>query len=380
VGTGLSVLFWAELFAPYQGGIEQLAARHVSAMQGCGHELVVVTSHDAEELPDEERVGGVRVVRLPFRAALRSRDAGLFVEARRRYARLRREFEPQLVHLFHVGPSAVFHLSDAGASEVPSLVTLHGEVLRGGVGGDESVLEKALRAADWVTGVSGAVLRAAQSMVPDITGRSSVVYSGLEEVSPVPGAPDRQHPLLLCVGRLVHDKGFDVALQGFALLAERFPDARVAIAGDGPQREALEAEAEALGVGERVQFMGWLGSQSVLSVMATASVVLMPSRREGLPLVAIQAAQMARPVIAADVGGLPEVVAHGVTGLVVPPEDSGALAQAVGWVLENAEAAEEMGRAARTRASALFSWDRYVKVADALYREIVGRNEVASAC
>ena len=49
-------------FAPYQGGIEQLAARHVSAMQGCGHELVVVTSHDAQELPDEERVGGVRVV------------------------------------------------------------------------------------------------------------------------------------------------------------------------------------------------------------------------------------------------------------------------------------------------------------------------------
>ena len=55
MGTGLRVLFWAELFAPYQGGIEQLAARHVSAMQGCGHELVVVTSHDAEELPDEER-------------------------------------------------------------------------------------------------------------------------------------------------------------------------------------------------------------------------------------------------------------------------------------------------------------------------------------
>jgi glycogen(starch) synthase len=379
VSTGVRVLFWAELFAPYQGGIEQLAARLVSAIQECGHELVVVTSHDAEELPDEERLGGVRLVRLPFRAALRSRDAGLFVEARRRYARLRHEFEPQLVHLFHVGPSAVFHLSDAGASAVPSLVTLHGEVLRGGVGGDESVLEKALRAADWVTAVSGAVLRAAQDMVPDITARSSVVYSGLEEVSHVPAAPDRQHPLLLCVGRLVHDKGFDVALQAFALLAERFPDARLAIAGDGPERGVLEAEAEALGVGERVEFMGWLGSEAVLSVMASASVVLMPSRREGLPLVAIQAAQMTRPVIAADIGGLPEVVAHGVTGLVVPPEDSGALAQAVVWLLENAEAAEGMGRAARTRASELFSWDGYVDVTDALYREIVGRAEAASA-
>jgi glycogen(starch) synthase len=376
----LRVLFWTELFAPYQGGIEQLAARLVSAMQGRGHALVVVTSHDAEELPDEERLGGVRVVRLPFRAALRSGDAGVFVEARRRYARLRHEFEPQLVHLFHVGPSAVFHLSDVGGRAVPSLVTLHGEVLRGGVGGEESVLEKALRAADWVTGVSGAVLRAAQRMVPDITGHSSVVYSGLEEVLHVPGPADRQHPLLLCVGRLVHDKGFDVALRGFALLAERFPHIRLAIAGDGPQRGVLEAEAEALGVGERVEFMGWLGSESVLTVMASASVVLMPSRREGLPLVAIQAAQMARPVIAADVGGLPEVVAHGETGLVVPPEDSGALAQAVGWVLENAEAAERMGRVARTRASALFAWDRYVNVSDALYREIVGRSEAASSC
>src|SRR5262249_9838862 len=159
---------------------------------------------------------------------------------------------------------------------------------------------------DWVSGVSGAVLRAAQRMVPDITGRSSVVYSGLEEVSHVPGPPDRQHPLLLCVGRLVHDKGFDVALRGFGLLAERFPHARLAIAGEGPQRGVLEAGEEALGVGDRVEFMGWLGSESLLTVMESASVVLMPSRREGLPLVAIQAAQMARPVIAADVGGLPE--------------------------------------------------------------------------
>jgi glycogen(starch) synthase len=304
----------------------------------------------------------------------------VFVEARRRYARLRQEFAPQLVHLFHVGPSAVFHLSDGAARAVPSLVTLHGEVLRGGVGGDESVLEKALRAADWVTGVSEAVLRAARDMVPDITGRSSVVYSGLEDVSLVVNPPDREPRLLLCAGRLVHDKGFDIALRSFGLVAERFPDVQLAIAGDGPQREALEAQAASSGFGERVEFMGWLSAASVLRVMASASVVLMPSRREGLPLVAIQAAKLARPVIAAEVGGLPEVVAHGETGLIVPPEDSDALARAIGSVLENAAAAERMGQAARTRASELFAWDRYVNASDARYREIVGRREAASSC
>jgi glycogen(starch) synthase len=96
----------------------------------------------------------------------------------------------------------------------------------------------------------------------------------------------------------------------------------------------------------------------------------MPSRREGLPLVAIQAAQMARPVIAARVGGLPEIVADGETGILVDPEDSAALANAIEFLIEHPEKAAQMGQMARRRAESEFSWTRYLNEVDALYRQL----------
>jgi glycogen(starch) synthase len=108
--------------------------------------------------------------------------------------------------------------------------------------------------------------------------------------------------------------------------------------------------------------------------MNSATLALVPSRwREAFGLVALQAMQMARPVVASDMGGLPEVVAHGETGLVVPKEDPAAVAQAVVQLLENRRLAEEMGAAGRRRAEKLFSFDRYVQEYESLYRKLVGQ-------
>jgi glycosyltransferase involved in cell wall biosynthesis len=109
----------------------------------------------------------------------------------------------------------------------------------------------------------------------------------------------------------------------------------------------------------------------VPELLDAASLVLMPSRREGLPLVAIQAAQLARPVIAARVGGLPEVVEHGQTGLLVPVDDAGALAEAVAALLEDPSAAARLGAVARQRAAERFGWRRYLDASDGLYRRLV---------
>jgi glycogen synthase len=373
------VLFWSELYPPYRGGIEQLAARLAQAMQARGHEYVVVTSHDTLDLPDEESIEGVRVRRFPFRAVLRSGDVDAFVGLRRELARLGRAFAPQLVHLFTIGPSTIFYLSHAEWRSVPTLATLHGEILRGTVGGADSVLEKTLRAADWTTGVSGAVLRAARERVPEVAGRSSVLYTGLEAPPRPPGRPAREQPRLLCLGRLVRDKGFDLALQAFASVTDRFPEARLVIAGDGVLRDELRALAVQLRIDERVDFLGWVASDQVPALLDAASLVLMPSRREGLPLVAIQAAQMARPVVATSVGGLPEIVAYGLTGLIVPAEHSAALAYAVSYLLGHPAEAERMGRMAARRALNLFGWERYLVAWEDLYREVVAKATGAPA-
>jgi glycogen(starch) synthase len=342
-------------------------------MQARGHDYLVVTSHDTLHAADEERLGGALVRRFPFRSTMLSGDPARLIALRRQVARLWTDFQPHLVHAFHVGPSALFYLQHAEARTAPLLVHLQGEILRGSVGGADSIMEKMLRAADWTTGVSGAVLRAAHALVPEIVERSSVLYSGAEPAPLVAGHSPHEQPRLLCLGRLVPDKGFDLALRAFATLADHFPTVRLVIAGDGPQRDELEGLAVALRIRERVDFLGWVPSERVHVVLDAASLVLMPSRREGLPLVAIQAAQMARPVIAARIGGLPEIVAHGETGLVVPPGDSAALAQAVRGLLEHPAEAARMGRAATRRSAELFGWERYLDEVGALYEAVIAR-------
>ena len=175
----------------------------------------------------------------------------------------------------------------------------------------------------------------------------------------------------MCLGRVVRDKGFDLALAAFAELAPRFPKARLVVAGDGPARPELEAQAQALGVADAVEFPGWVAPERVSELMNSATLVVMPSRwDEPFGLVAVEAALMARPVVASRVGGLAEAVADGETGLLVDKEDPAALARAVAHLLEDPGKAERMGQAARRRARELFGFERQVDAYDGLYQRL----------
>jgi glycogen(starch) synthase len=174
------------------------------------------------------------------------------------------------------------------------------------------------------------------------------------------------------VGLLIHAKGFDVAVSAFASLARRFPRLRLVIAGDGPARRDLETQAVELGVSRLIDFVGWVSPERIPALMDRATLVVMPSRwEEAFGLVALEAALMARPVVATRVGGLPEVVAHGQTGLLVEKEDPPAMADAIACLLDDPESAANMGKAARLRAQDMFSLKRHVDAYDALYRQLI---------
>jgi glycogen(starch) synthase len=216
------------------------------------------------------------------------------------------------------------------------------------------------------------MLEDVRRLAPEISDRSSVIYNGLEMPELAPEPLPFEAPTLLCAGRVVRDKGFDVAVSAFATVRRRFPKARLVIAGDGPARAELEQQAAEMGVREAVDFLGWVPPEKIPALMNSATLALVPSRwREAFGLVALQAMQMARPVVASDVGGLPEVVAHGETGLVVPKEDPEVVAQAVTRLLENPSLAQEMGAAGRRRASLLFGFDRYLEEHEILYRRLL---------
>ncbi len=374
----MRILLWSELFWPYMGGSQVFALNLIQGLRKCGHNFIVVTRQDDLDLPREAEFRGIPVYRFPFYSALVNGNIDQLIKIRQQVIKLKRTFAPDLVHINGFGLSILFHMDTVRSHPAPLLVTLHGDRYPQPDGRD-ALLDQTLRAADWMAGPSAATVEYARQLLPDFIPRSSIIYNGVEE-PPVPPEPlPINAPHLLCLGRLSPEKGFDLALTAFASIVDHFPHARLMIAGDGPERPTLEQQAAELDLENVVDFVGWVAPEKVPSLINAATVVVMPSRREGLPLVALEAALMARPVVATSVGGLPEVVVHQQTGWIVDKEDSGALAEAISFFLEHPDAATRMGQAGRRRAQKLFSLEGCVDAYEALYRKLLKKVADADA-
>ncbi|MFL5955235.1 MAG: glycosyltransferase family 4 protein [Gaiellaceae bacterium] len=184
---------------------------------------------------------------------------------------------------------------------------------------------------------------------------------------PPPPAPTR----LAAVGRLIPIKGFDVLLRAFGVARAQVPELTLELAGAGP----LEAELRRIAP-EGVSFLGRVSP--VAEVYERNAVVVVPSRGEGFGMVALEAAERGRAVIAAGVGGLPEIVADGETGVVVPTEDVDALARAIVVLAGDAELVRQYGHAARRRALDQFSAGASADGIELLYRDLLHRRSIAA--
>lgn len=154
--------------------------------------------------------------------------------------------------------------------------------------------------------------------------------------------------LVVGLGRLVPVKGFQVLVKALPLIVSAVPSARLLLVGEGPLREDLLVEAQALGVGDRLELAG--AQSDPAPFLAAADLVVVPSINEGMGRVLVEAMALGRPVVATRVGGIPAVVADGESGLLVPPDDPPALARAVGELLKDPGLRQRMGEAGRRQA------------------------------
>jgi glycosyltransferase involved in cell wall biosynthesis len=175
-----------------------------------------------------------------------------------------------------------------------------------------------------------------------------------------------QEPRLLCVGRLIPIKGHLVLLRALAQARRHVPSVVLDVAGRGPLEPALKAYARELGVEDAVRFLGFVSP--VQRAIEDAAIVVVPSLGEGFGMVALEAMERGRPVIVSSVGGLPEIVEHGRTGLVVQAGDAEALADAIVELASDLRKAAVMGGAGRERALEEFPPERSTDRIDALYR------------
>jgi glycosyltransferase involved in cell wall biosynthesis len=207
--------------------------------------------------------------------------------------------------------------------------------------------------------------------VPELAARIHVCYHGLD-LAHFRYQPDGRPPArIVAVGRLAKHKGFDYLLRAIRLLRDRGRAVELVLVGDGGEQKNLSALATELGIADAVRFAGWLKFTDVQKAMSDATMLVHPSPGlgDGLPNVLREAMALGTPVIASRVAGIPEALDDGRCGLLVPPGDVGALADAVTRLLDDAELRQSLARRGRERTEEKFDmWRNGARLADRLRR------------
>jgi glycosyltransferase involved in cell wall biosynthesis len=280
-----------------------------------------------------------------------------------------RRAEYDLLHAHWWFPNGVAGAAAARWRGLPLVTTLHGSDVRLGraIPAARPAMRSVLRRSTRVTAVSRWLADEAQK----VSGGPAPL------VAPMPVAselffPDRaiaRGSALLFVGRLTKQKGVDVLLRALATLSA---DTELDVVGDGEEREALQALAGALGLGNRVRWHGAKRAGELASFYRRAAALVVPSAEEGLGLVAVEAQLCGAPVIAFASGGVTDVIEDGVSGVLVPDRTPEALAHAITALLASPDRAGALARAGADRARGTFAPDQVARRYAHLYREVLG--------
>jgi glycosyltransferase involved in cell wall biosynthesis len=212
-------------------------------------------------------------------------------------------------------------------------------------------------------------------------GRIVTVYEGIDlhRVQAEPAANihaefwlPKQAPVVGAVAALTQEKGHKYLIEAAALVVREVPDARFVILGEGELRPALERQVKELHLDKHVVLPGFRAD--ILSFIKSFDLFVMSSLFEGLGTSLLDAMALSKATVASDTGGIPEVVSHEETGLLVPPRDASELASAIAKLLRDPERRERMGSAGLERVKRLFSADQMVERTLGVYRNLESKN------
>jgi len=241
------------------------------------------------------------------------------------------------------------------------------------------------RLADRVTAVAGAVRDHVHAAEGCPLEKIVVIPNGIEvPVDPTPAPADaasalgvgRDDKVMGTITRLVWKRGHEELLQAAAIVRRAEPSAKLVVVGDGPLRSTLEDRARALGLDGGVRFLGAVPGAARL--LPRVDVFVLSSVLEGMSNALLEAMASGRPVVATRVGGNPELIVDGETGLLVPPKDAEALAQAVIRLLRDPALARRFGEAARRRVESEFSLSTMVGRMEQLYEDLLASRSRAA--
>lgn len=359
-------------YPPIGGGAGNASANLAQRLAALGQKVTVITSR-FKGLPHRETFSNLEVIRIP---ALRSRQdrtsafeliafivSAIFWTLRLSAGRKIRK--PYATLAFFGLPSGAVALMLKLVRGIPYIVSLRGGDVPGFRPYDFGMYHKLIRP------LLRVIWRNASAIVANSRGlhHLALQFDSRFEIPIIPNGVDSElfnanahentSPRIFSVGRIVHQKGLDLAMHALSGLKEL--DWEWRIAGDGPQMELLKTLAENLGIQNRIRFLGWQSHDLLVEHYAWANMFLFPSRHEGMPNAVLEAMASGLPVIASRISGNEELVADGETGLLVPSENVDALREALRTLLLDADMRRRMGAASRRRVEAGYNWESVAK-------------------
>lgn len=360
----MRILTFSSPYPPELGGMQSHVYNLTQSFARLGHEVRVVTKPQ-HAVRSRERNGSVDVVRIPFLKLPKTMTLQYVGAAAAYLTWLVLTWKPDILHIHSFWPEllATKHLH----RRVRIVHTAHESMFL--IMAEQPRYHRRLRFIfsniDGLIGPSNELIEVACAFgIP--RDRSMFLPNGVDaqRFSPSIDGLIRQRyglssstQIVLCPRRLVPKNGVKFLVGAIPEILRQHPDTVLVIVGEGPEKTELETQSSELKVQDKIIFAGGISNDEINRYYADADLVILPSLKEATSISALEAMSSAKPIVASNVGGLPYLVENEVTGLLVPPADSAALASAINELLGSAERRELMGRAARAKVLRELTWD-----------------------
>ncbi len=371
----MRVLVVALKFLPASGGSATYAHNLAAGLKESGHTVRVLAPHYLRKNTDYQF--DYEVFRMPL-------TSEFFRGIRILFAALQIWWQ-----YFRFRPDVIWASSFAGCRaiapldflKIPWIGTIHGGGIIRCRGDRQPFLnswtvrmgQHFIQKARCIVTVSRETDKLIRSLMPEpfLRNEPRVIYNGIE-FDPKRFVPRdaalKRHPefqnkqVLLTVGRLVKAKGHDLVIRAVHLLRDEFPQLHYAIVGEGPEKNNLMELVRSLNLQDRVTFTGYVGTQELEEYYALCDLFVMAGRKteefiEGFGLVFIEASLRGKPVIGTRVGGIPEAIEDGYTGMVIEPENPSLLAQQIGEILRDPDSMRRLGSSGKKWVEDQFTTD-----------------------